>query len=87
MTIMDNFKEKISIVTGAASGIGRALCEELGRKEAVVVASDINTEGVQEVTSKISKAGGQAISAHLDVSQPEERWPPATRFSAILQIR
>ena len=66
---MDNFKEKISIVTGAASGIGRALCEELGREKAVVVACDINTEGLQEVTSEIKEAGGQAISAHLDVSQ------------------
>jgi NAD(P)-dependent dehydrogenase (short-subunit alcohol dehydrogenase family) len=69
MAIMDNFKEKISIVTGAASGIGRALCEELGRVGAVVIASDINTEGVQEIISKITEAGGQAISAHLDVSQ------------------
>lgn len=69
MEIMDNFKKKISIVTGAASGIGRALCEELGREGAVVVASDINIGGVQEVTSKITEAGGQAISAHLDVSK------------------
>ena len=67
--IMANFKGKISIVTGAASGIGRALCEELAREEAVVVASDINTEGAQEVASKINETGGQAISVHLDVSQ------------------
>ena len=69
---MDNFKEKISIVTGAASGIGRALCEELDREKAVVIASDINTEGIQEVTSIITEAGGNGISAYLDVSQSED---------------
>ena len=66
---MANFKDKISIVTGAASGIGRALCEELCSEKGIVIASDINTEGVQEITSIITAAGGKARSAHLDVSK------------------
>ena len=66
---MNNFKGKVVIVTGAASGIGRALSEELGRAQAVVAATDINTENLQEVASGITEAGGQAISAHLDVTQ------------------
>ncbi len=69
---MDNFTGKVSIVTGAASGIGKALCEELGRKKAVVVAADINTEGVRKVASQISKDGGKSIAANLDVSQSED---------------
>ncbi|MGD9286178.1 MAG: SDR family NAD(P)-dependent oxidoreductase [Desulfobacterales bacterium] len=69
---MDNYKGKVSIVTGAASGIGKALCEELGRKKAVVVAADINTEGVSKVALKISKDGGKSIAANLDVSQSED---------------
>ena len=72
MPKMDNFNGKVSIVTGAASGIGKALCEELGRKKAVVVAADINTEGVRKVASKISKDGGKSIAAYLDVSQSED---------------
>ncbi len=39
------FKDKVAIVTGGGSGIGRALCEELGRLGAVVIVADINTEG------------------------------------------
>lgn len=66
---MDDFKDKIAIVTGAASGIGRALCKEMSKKDAVVIAADINIEGAKEVTSGITEDGGQAISAYLDVSQ------------------
>jgi NAD(P)-dependent dehydrogenase (short-subunit alcohol dehydrogenase family) len=70
--IMDNFKEKVSIVTGAASGIGRALGEALAQKGAIVVLADINTEGVQEVASTLTNAGGQATPVHLDVSKAED---------------
>ena len=70
--MMPKFKGKVSIVTGAASGIGRALCEELGRKKAVVVASDINSEDAKRVAAGITEAGGQAVSSKLDVSQSEE---------------
>lgn len=69
---MDNFKGKVSIVTGAASGIGKALCEELDREKAVVVAADINTEGVKKVALKLSKEGGNSIAVNLDVSQSED---------------
>jgi NAD(P)-dependent dehydrogenase (short-subunit alcohol dehydrogenase family) len=41
---MDPFINKIAIVTGGASGIGRALCEELGERAVVVIAADINAE-------------------------------------------
>jgi NAD(P)-dependent dehydrogenase (short-subunit alcohol dehydrogenase family) len=66
---MNNFKDKIAIVTGGASGMGRELCKELGSKGAVVIAADINEEGAQQVASTITRAGGQAVAAHLDVSQ------------------
>lgn len=69
---MEYFRDKISIVTGAASGIGRALCEVLGQKEAVIIVADINTEGAQEVASTITKAGGRASSVHLDVTRAED---------------
>ncbi len=52
--MMNQFKDKITIVTGAASGIGRALCEELGRNEAIVIAADINAEGSKLVAAKYS---------------------------------
>jgi NAD(P)-dependent dehydrogenase (short-subunit alcohol dehydrogenase family) len=70
---MDHFENKVAIVTGGASGIGRALCEELGQREAaMVVVADINAEGAGQVASAINTAGGQARAAHLDVSRAED---------------
>ena len=69
---MNLFKEKVAIVTGGASGIGRALCEELGRLGAMVFVTDINAEGAQQVTSSINSHGGRARMACLDVTQAED---------------
>jgi NAD(P)-dependent dehydrogenase (short-subunit alcohol dehydrogenase family) len=69
---MGHFKDSVAIVTGGASGIGRALCEELGRRgAAVIIAADINAEGAQQVASAISTTGCRGRAVHLDVSQPE----------------
>ena len=69
---MNNFKEKVAIVTGAASGIGRALSEAMSREKAIVVAADINQEGVEEIVSKTRKEGGRAVPKRIDVSNPED---------------
>jgi NAD(P)-dependent dehydrogenase (short-subunit alcohol dehydrogenase family) len=70
---MNHFENKVTIVTGGASGIGRALCEELGQRgAAMVVVADINAEGAQQVASAITAASGQARAAHLDVSRAED---------------
>lgn len=70
---MDVFEGKVAIVTGGASGIGRALCEELGRRAlAMVIVADINADGAQQVVSSITMTGGRARAAHLDVSQSED---------------
>ncbi|HSO75211.1 MAG TPA: SDR family NAD(P)-dependent oxidoreductase, partial [Blastocatellia bacterium] len=69
---MDAFKDKVAIVTGAASGIGRALCEELSRNGAILVLADINTEGIQRFASDLTRSGCRASAAHLDVSRQEE---------------
>jgi NAD(P)-dependent dehydrogenase (short-subunit alcohol dehydrogenase family) len=66
------FHNQVAIVTGGASGIGRALCEELARRGALAVAADINFEGAQAVASAICANGGQAIAARLDVTRADD---------------
>jgi len=66
---MDHFEDKVAIVTGAASGIGKALCEELGQNRALVVAADLNVEGARRVASCITENGGRAIAMHVDVTK------------------
>jgi NAD(P)-dependent dehydrogenase (short-subunit alcohol dehydrogenase family) len=66
---MGHFAGKVALVTGAASGIGRALCQELGPRGAVVWATDINQEGAEQVAVDIVADGGQARAAYLDVTQ------------------
>lgn len=59
----------IAVVTGAASGIGRALAEALGRRGAVVIVSDLNAGGAKAVADAIVAAGGRAESVTTDVSR------------------
>jgi len=46
--MMNNYKDKICVVTGAASGIGRALALSLAESGAQLALSDINAEGLAE---------------------------------------
>jgi NAD(P)-dependent dehydrogenase (short-subunit alcohol dehydrogenase family) len=61
------FEKLITIVTGGASGIGRALCEELGRRGATVIVGDINLSGAREVANAVVASGGTAFASYMDV--------------------
>jgi NAD(P)-dependent dehydrogenase (short-subunit alcohol dehydrogenase family) len=66
---MEYFRDKIAVVTGGASGMGRAVSEQMGRHGATMAVADINDEGAEEVAESIVAAGGQARAIHLDVTQ------------------
>jgi short-subunit dehydrogenase len=69
---MDYFKSRVAIVTGGASGIGRTISEELGRRGARVIVADINLDGAQKTASAIEQSGGKAEAVELDVSRDED---------------
>ena len=62
------FADRVVIVTGAASGMGRASALRFGREGARVWCADVNAEGAQETAGMITAAGGTARDSHFDVT-------------------
>ena len=67
---MAGLANKVALVTGAGSGIGRATALLLAREGATVVVSDVVEEGAQETVRLIAAAGGTASFVRADVSEP-----------------
>jgi meso-butanediol dehydrogenase / (S,S)-butanediol dehydrogenase / diacetyl reductase len=65
-------KDKISLITGAGSGIGEATAKTFAREGATVVIADLNEEGGSRVVSEIRKAGGNAEFLRVDVGVRSE---------------
>src|SRR3954447_1392932 len=61
---------KSAIVTGAGSGIGRAVALGFAREGAGVVVADIDPTRSAETAAAIEAAGGQALAVKADVSSP-----------------
>lgn len=65
-------KNKVALVTGASSGIGRAVALVWAREGAWVVVSDINEQAGESTAALIRAQGGEAIFMAADVGQPED---------------
>lgn len=63
---------KVSLVTGAAGGIGRAAAEVMAREGAKVVVCDLDVSGGEETVQQIRDSGGEAVFIKADVSQAAE---------------
>ncbi len=68
---MEILKNKTAIITGAASGIGKAAALLLAKEGAQVVVSDIDEEKGNEAVKEISDNGGKALFIKADTSKPE----------------
>src|SRR4029453_2258660 len=65
----DYFAGKTIIITGAASGIGRAAALIFAREKANVVCADIDERGVEKSVEAINATGGQALALAIDVTK------------------
>lgn len=69
-TQMKSLENKVAIVTGVGSGIGRAVAELYAREGARVLVSDIQEAGGQQTREAIAAAGGEAIFVKADTARP-----------------
>jgi short-subunit dehydrogenase len=67
-----DWKEKVVLVTGASSGIGRALAVELGRRGSRVGLTARRAEELLKVAEEVERAGGQALALPADVRNAEQ---------------
>ena len=65
------FGGRVAVVTGAASGLGRATAQLIAEEGGSVAAVDISEEGARRTVDEITAAGGRAVPLRADVSDPE----------------
>lgn len=63
---------KTAVITGAASGMGRAGAELFARHGAAVVVADLDGEGAERVAEAIREVGGRATAVRVDVTREED---------------
>ena len=68
---MDRLKDKVALITGSGSGIGRAGAQLFAREGAKIAVVDIVREGGEETVKSIKDQGGEAIFIHADMTEPQ----------------
>jgi NAD(P)-dependent dehydrogenase (short-subunit alcohol dehydrogenase family) len=62
-------KDKVAVVTGGGSGMGRAVAIEFARQGATVVVADIQQEAADMAAAEIERSGGRALAVRMDVTK------------------
>ncbi len=76
-------ENKVAVVTGAGSGIGRASSRMLAAEGAAVIVTDIDADSAQATVDLITEQGGHAEAISLDVTNPEQ-WQ--TVFDQVIKV-
>lgn len=69
---MKDLSGKVAVVTGAASGIGRALAERFAREGMSVVLADVEEKALASATDAVAKTGARAVAVRTDVSKAND---------------
>ncbi|MEX1193695.1 MAG: SDR family NAD(P)-dependent oxidoreductase [Dehalococcoidia bacterium] len=69
---MEDFKGKVAVVTGGASGIGRGLADRFGAEGMKVVLADIEEEALKQAEVEFREKGVDVLAVQTDVAKPED---------------
>jgi NAD(P)-dependent dehydrogenase (short-subunit alcohol dehydrogenase family) len=69
---MKDFKYKVAVITGAASGLGRAMAERCVQEGMKVVLADVELEPLAETEASMKASGATVLAVRTDVSQPSD---------------
>ena len=70
--MLTEFEGKVAVVTGAASGIGKAMCTRLAQEGMNVVLADVENDALREAGRDIEKHGVEVLTVRTDVAQPDQ---------------
>lgn len=72
MHLNKKYPEKRVVITGAGSGLGRALAQEFAIRNWRIAIAEINDERAKESAHMVKKAGGEPLTIHCDVTRPRD---------------
>ncbi|MFX1390819.1 MAG: SDR family NAD(P)-dependent oxidoreductase [Promethearchaeota archaeon] len=70
--MIKNFKDKVAVITGGASGIGRGLAYAFAERGCKIVLADIDKNGLDKVSSELQEIGAEVMTQITDISDPEQ---------------
>ncbi len=69
---MENFKDRVVVVTGAARGIGAEIAREFSSKGATIIISDVNQDNLNNTYAELSKSNSNILGIKSDISKLNE---------------
>lgn len=85
--MLTEFRGRVAVVTGAASGIGLALCERFAREGMRIVMADVERERLEQAAAGLARSGAEVLPVRTDVSRADElldlREATLERFGAV----
>ncbi|MFO0689895.1 MAG: SDR family NAD(P)-dependent oxidoreductase [Myxococcota bacterium] len=85
--MLTEFRGRVAVVTGAASGIGRALCDRFAREGMKLVMADVERDRLAQAAAELERQGVEVLAVRTDVSRADElshlRDETLERFGAV----